>query len=94
MFRWQNAEDEFLNKKNYAREVRLDSSQLFLASAELQMFLVAVDDSHRAEPGQAWKDVSPLPACCMVAGFFIGVLLHQYSSKGQGREVAASSRRK
>ena len=47
VFRWQNAEGEFLNKKNYAREVRLDSSQLFLASADLDTALVAIDDAYR-----------------------------------------------
>ena len=47
VFRWQSAEGEFLNKKNYPREVRLDSSQLFLASAELDAALVAIDDSYR-----------------------------------------------
>ena len=57
VFRWQNAEGEFLNKKNYAREVRLDSSQLFLASAELDVALVAIDDSYRTVLSQ----VKPVP---------------------------------
>ena len=52
VFRWQNVEGEFLNKKNYPREVRLDSSQLFLASAELDAALVAIDDSYRTVLGK------------------------------------------
>ena len=47
VFRWQSAEGEFLNKKNYPREVRLDSSQLFLANTELDVALIAIDDSYR-----------------------------------------------
>jgi len=56
-FLWQNANGEFLNNKDYPREVRLGSSQLNLHNAELDLAQVFVDDSYRtvlSRPGSTY----------------------------------------